>query len=217
MALVEKQQEPIQKLSGPHSPPREARATTSCLESQLDAMVDEVFNLILGTVNTMQDAAVSHNTTMATTPMINRASFEDILAEEANFIPSHQPRYVKFSDMTEGGFTSSTPHKQQAEVALPPRPIIQNHPEEIGLHTAAYEFRKMQEPKISKLQVGYSSSAGLVFQSWLKDIHVNVEDRSLTQRKAIQLVKDFTTECAQDEVEFYMCMVAKEHQSFKAS
>ena len=73
-------------------------------------------------------------------------------------------------------------------MALLPRPIIQSHPEEIGLHAAAHIFRKMQEPKISKLKGGYSSSAGLVFQSWLKDIH---------------------------EVEFYMGMVAAEDQSFE--
>ena len=56
---------------------------------------------------------------------------------------------------------------------------------------------------------------GLIFQSWLKDIHVHIEDRRLTQREAIQLVKDFTMECAWDEVELYMGMVAKEDQSFK--
>ena len=66
----------------------------------------------------------------------------------------------------------------------------------------------MQEPKIGKLKGGYSSSARLIFQSWLKDIHVYVEDRRLTQREAIQLVKDFTAEHAWDEVEFYMGMVA---------
>ena len=33
--------------------------------------------------------------------------------------------------MTEGVFTSSTPHRQQEEVALPTRPIIQSHPKEI--------------------------------------------------------------------------------------
>ena len=121
--------------------------------------------------------------------------------------------HFKFSDMTEGSFTSSTPCIQQEEVALPSKPIIQSHPEEIGLHVAVHKFRKMQEPNISKLKGGYSSSAGLVFQSWLKDIHVHVEDRRLTQRETIQLVKDFTAEHAQDEVEFYMGMVTKEDQS----
>ena len=68
---------------------------------------------------------------------------------------------------------------------------------------------------ISKLKGGYSSLAGLIFQSWLKDVHVHVEDRRLTQREAMQLVKDFTVEHAQDEVEFYMAMIAEEDQSLK--
>ena len=107
------------------------------------------------------------------------------------------------------------PKKSQEEVVLPSRPIERNHPEDIGLHVAAQEFRKMWEPKISKLKGRYSSSARLIFQSWLKDIHVHMEDRRLTQREVMQLVKDFTTECAQDEVEFYMGMMAEEDQSFK--
>ena len=94
-------------------------------------------------------------------------------------------------------------------------PIERNHPEDIGLHVAAHEFRKMQEPNISKLKGGYSSSTRLIFQSLLKDICVHVEDRRLTQREVIQLVKDFTTEHAQDEVEFYMGMMVEEDWSFK--
>ena len=76
-------------------------------------------------------------------------------------------------------------------------------------------IKKDAGAKISKLKGGYTSSAGLVFQSWLKDICVHIQDQRLTQRGAIQLVKDFTTECAQDEVEFYMGMVMEEDQSFE--
>ena len=54
----------------------------------------------------------------------------------------------------------------------------------------------------------------LIFQSWLKDINAHVEDQNLTEREAIQLVKDFTAERACDEVEFYMGMIADEQQSF---
>ena len=73
----------------------------------------------------------------------------------------------------------------------------------------------MQEPKISKLKGGYTPSAGLVFQSWLKDIHVYVQDNKLTQREAIQLVKDFTAEHAWDEVESYLGLFIEEDQSFE--
>ena len=49
--------------------------------------------------------------------------------------------------------------------------------------------------------------ANLIFQSWIKDIRVHVEDRNLSEREAIQLIKDFTVERAGNKVEFYMGMV----------
>ena len=155
----------------------------------------------------------SHSTTMAT-PIINRASFEDMLAEEANYTPDHQPRHVRFMDTLKGGLTS-TSCTQPEDVPLPSRPVSDSYPEEIGLHVATREFKKMGEPKFSKLKGGYTSSAGFVFQSWMKDIHVHIQYRGLTQREAIQLVNDFTMGCAWDEVEFYMGMVMEEDQSFK--
>ena len=167
-ALVEKQQKAIEQLTSPHSPPRESTAVPSCSETQLDAMRKEVFNMVLGTVNTMRDPAVLWNTTMASVPVVNKNSFEDMLAEEANFTPSSQPKHVTFMNTMGGGVTSSTPHRYQEEMVLPSRPTEQNHPEEVSFHAAAHKFRKMQEPKISKLKGGYSSSAGLIFQSWLK-------------------------------------------------
>ena len=83
------------------------------------------------------------------------------------------------------------------------------------MQMAACEFCKLHKPKINKLKGGYSAMANLIFQSWLKDIRVHVEDRNLTEREAMQLVKDFTAECARDEVEFYMGMVADEQQTFE--
>ena len=74
----------------------------------------------------------SHSTTMAFT-IRNRASFEDMVAEEVNYIPGHQPRHVKFADTMEGGLTS-TPYNKPEEVDLPPMPVSESHPEEIGLH-----------------------------------------------------------------------------------
>ena len=35
------------------------------------------------------------------------------------------------------------------------------------------------------------------------------------EREAIQLVKDFTAQCAYHEVECYMGMVAEDHQTFE--
>ena len=65
---------------------------------------------------------------------VNKISFEDMLAEGANFTPSYQSRCVKFMDTVEGGLTSTLCN--QEEVALPIRPIYQSHSEEIGYHVA---------------------------------------------------------------------------------
>ena len=65
-----------------------------------------------------------------------------------------------------------------------------------------------------KLKGGYSATANLIFQSWLKDINIHVQDQNLTEREAIQLVKDFTAERACNEVEFYMGMIVDDQQSF---
>ena len=184
MAVVEKQQLAIEKLTNPQNsnPPQESRAFQSCSESQLDDMREEILNLILGMVNTVRGMAVSHNTTVASMPRISQTSFEDMLAEEASVIPGQQQKHVTLMD-TMRGVTSSTPQKHQDEMVLPSGPVERNnHPEDVRLHAAACEFRKMQEPKISKLKGGYSSSARLIFQSWLKDMQVHVEDRRLTQK-----------------------------------
>ena len=72
------------------------------------------------------------------------------------------------------------------------------------------EFCKMHEPKINKLKGEYSATANLIFQSWLKDIWVHVEDCNLSEREAMQLITDFTAEHALDEVKFYMGIVAED-------
>ena len=77
------------------------------------------------------------------------------------------------------------------------------------------EFCKLHEPKINKLKDGYSAKANLIFQSWLRDIRVHVEDQNLMEREAMQLSKDFTAECAHDEVDLYMGMVTEDQPTFE--
>ena len=80
---------------------------------------------------------------------------------------------------------------------------------------AVQEFCKMCKPKINKLKGGYSATANLLFQSWLKDIRVHVESCNLSEREAMQLIKDFTAEHACGEVELYMGMVMEYQQTFE--
>ena len=84
-----------------------------------------------------------------------------------------------------------------------------------SFEVAAMEFCKLREPKVAKLKGGYSFNASLVYQSWLKDIQVYVLEHCLAQWEAIQLGKDYTSECAQLEVEYYLGLTPKSKQSFQ--
>ena len=75
---------------------------------------------------------------------------------------------------------------------------------EHSLEVAAQEFKKIREPKIAKLKVGYSANTALIFNSWLKGIDMCVQDCNLTEHEAVQLVKDYTIEHAHGAVEFYL-------------
>ena len=68
---------------------------------------------------------------------------------------------------------------------------------------------------MAKFKGGYSSDASLVFQSWLKDIRVYTMECHLSQQEAIQLVKDYTSEQARSEVEYYLGLTPKDEQSFQ--
>ena len=100
------------------------------------------------------------------------------------------PRYPENKDLFEEGFSRS-------------------------LQAAATEFKKLREPKVAKFKGGYSSDASLVFQSWLKDIWVYTIEHCLSQWETIQLVKDYTSEQARSEVEYYLGLTPKQEQSFQ--
>ena len=74
---------------------------------------------------------------------------------------------------------------------------------EHSLQVAAQEFKKIHESKISKLKGGYSATATLIFNGWIKDIDMCVWDHNLTEHEAVQLVKCYTTEHAHGAVKFY--------------
>ena len=194
--------------------------------SRLSELKEEVFQYLPGTVNARRGSGKQHLSGISQNiPVAGREHFEEELAEEATWGPNH-PRHVRFAGSEKGAFTS-TPLKPAARVGenytlLPQQEqarqdLLANtiSPPGYDMQMAVREFRKLREPKINKLKGGYSATANLIFQSWLKDVRVHVEDRNLSQREAIQLVKDFTAERARDEVEFYMGMVADDQQTFE--
>ena len=85
----------------------------------------------------------------------------------------------------------------------------------IAYKQQAQNLKKLHEPKVAKFKGGYSSDASLVYQSWLKDIQVFTLEHRLSQWEAIQLVKDYTSEQARSEVEYYLGLTPEEEQSFQ--
>ena len=120
---------------------------------------------------------------------------------------------MHFASNPQGGLTS-TPRRHLEEDSVKDRINSDTYPPIYEMKVVAQEFCKLCKPKINKLKGGCSATANLIFQSWLKDINIHVEDQNLTEREAIQLVKDFTAERARDEVEFYMGMIADNQQTF---
>ena len=194
--------------------------------SRLSELQQEAFQYLPGTVNARCGTGIQHLSGISQNiPVAGREHFEDKLAGEATWGSNH-PRHVHFAGSEKGGFTS-TPLKATAKVwedytLLPQQEQARQSlltskvsPPGYDMQMAVQEFHKLCKPKINKLKGGYSAMASLIFQSWLKDIRVHVEDRNLTEREAIQLVKDFTAECTLNEVEFYMGMVMEDQQTFE--
>ena len=68
----------------------------------------------------------------------------------------------------------------------------------------ASEFKKMREPKLAKLKGGTTANASLFFTSWVKDARTLILERSMSNFKSLQLVKDYTEGKACAQVEFYL-------------
>ena len=191
----------------------------------------EVQNVLPGTVNTVRGAAerVGQVPDLRNLPTIGRDTLEDILVEEQEEdIPVTPQRWVRFSTSTpivrpverprEGIQTSRVSQAPSKEQSLPTLLDTGDLFEEgfsQSLQVAATEFKKLREPKVAKFKGGYSSNASLVFQSWLKDIRVYTMECRLSQWEAIQLVKDYTSEQARSEVEYYLGLTPEEEHSFQ--
>ena len=225
--LLEKQQtllEQVQENQKQHSVSVAQRAQPPT--SRLSELQQEAFQYLPGTVNVRHGMGIQHLSGLSQNiPVVGRQHFEDELAEEATWGSNH-PCHVHFAGSEKGGFTS-TPLKSAAKAGEDYSLLPQERKARESLLTdtvsppgynmlmAACKFCQLCEPKINKLKGGYSATVNLIFQSWLKDIRVHVEERNLMQREVMQLIKDFTVEHACDKVEFYMGMVADEQQTFE--
>ena len=190
----------------------------------------KIEDVLHGTVNTIRGATdrVGQVSDLGNLPTFAEDTLHDILEEEQEEIPVTPQGWVRFETSTPVARPVERPREriQPSKVSLEPpmKKSLPRYPEardlfEEGfsrsLQAAATEFKKLREPKVAKFKGGYSSDASLIFQSWLKDIWVYTIERRLSQREAIQLVKDYTSEQARSEVEYYLGLTPKEEQSFQ--
>ncbi len=182
-----------------------------------------VFNYVPGTVNTRRGAAVYESPDQAYS-FQKHVRFGDRLTKpdlESDAAESGINPNVPATNSTQMPVRSSTPYRGVSEgpmnrtfdvSGISPNQLGTAHDAatiaaEVSAAAAAQaskEFRRMREPKITKLRGGYSADAELVFRSWRADILANIHDRELDNKSAIQLIKEQTLDNARREVEFQL-------------
>ena len=192
----------------------------------------EVFNIVPGTVNTRRGATQNESPDQAFS-FQKQVRFEDDRSSPelgpvmnsgegrpTPTLPVIPPRLSDISGIahsTRPLHYASTPYRApihgntfDVELATPilnESRQVANIAAEVSAAAAAQaskEFRRMREPKITKLKGGYSADAELMFRSWRSDILTNIADRELDNKAAIQLIKEQTLDNAHREVEFQL-------------
>ena len=209
----------------PQSPPTSPPHNLARLRDEVQDVLPGIVNIVRGAVDRVGQV---HD--LGNPPTFRGDTLEDILMEqqEEEEVPVTPQRQVRFETSTpiirpveqprERIQTSKVSQVPSMEKILPRYPEVRDLYEEgfsQSLQAAATEFKKLREPKVAKFKGGYSSDASLVFQSWLKDIQVYTIECCLSQWEAIQLVKDYTSEQARSEVEYYLGLTPKQEQSFQ--
>ena len=190
-------------------------------------LCQEVFNILPGTINQRRGAAQYESQDQAFS-FHNQVRFKDNNSSpklrpdmklgggrSAQALPVIPPRLSNISGILHAPKYSSTPYrttpKDQTFNVGPSAPLIDEsrHAATIAAEVlaaavaqASKEFRRMREPKITKLRGGYSADAEWMFRSWKSDILVNINDRELDNKSAIRLIKEQTLDYACHEVEF---------------
>ena len=165
-----------------------------------------------GVLNAGRGAALAHASGIFQDILVaGRSNFENVLATEATWVLNNHPHHVHFTSNPQGRFTS-TPRRHPEEDRSMARVYPATYPPRYEMKVAVQEFCKLCKPKINKLKGRYSATANLNHSVMAERHQSHVEDWDLTEREAIQLVKDLTAERAHDEV--YMGMITDDQQTF---
>ena len=184
---------------------------------------EKVFNYVPGTVNTRRGAAV-YDSPDQPYSFQKHVRFRDRFKQpdlESDVEESGITTRIPKVTTTQIPARSSTPYRGASEGPMnrtfdvsgisPPNLGAAHDAATIAAEVSAAaaaqaskEFRRMREPKITKLRGGYSADAELVFRSWRADILANIHERELDNKSAIQLIKEQTLDNARREVEFQL-------------
>ena len=184
---------------------------------------EKVFNYVPGTVNTRRGAAV-YDSPDQPYSFQKHVRFGDRFTQpdlESDVEESGITTRIPKVTTTQIPARSSTPYRGASEGPMnrtfdvsgisPPNLGAAHDAATIAAEVSAAaaaqaskEFRRMREPKITKLRGGYSADAELVFRSWRADILANIHERELDNKSAIQLIKEQTLDNARREVEFQL-------------
>ena len=197
--------------------------------SSRTSLCQEVFNILLGTVNSRRGAAQYKSQDQAFS-FHKQVRFEDnnsspelrpdVKSGEGRStltLPVIAPRLSDISNIPHAPRHASTPYhaipSNRTFNVSPSAPLVDDSRNaativaEVSAAAAAQawkEFHRMCEPKITKLRGGYSADAELMFRSWKSDILAHINDRELDNKAAIQFIKEQTLDNVHRKVEFQL-------------
>ena len=181
------------------------------------------FNFMPGTVNTRRGGAVNiHDDTILWSKNDDAPPIPPRKQDEKHVHFTSTPRHPVQSNLFDSDDENPIiGHSGNPFISNPGNPFVQQPvrsqiPVQTTVDTdattiigntmsaVASEFKKMREPKLAKLKGGITSRASLFFNSWVKDVRAVISERSMSNTKSLQLVKDYTEGKARQQVEFYI-------------
>ena len=152
----------------------------------LKHLQEEVTNYLLPTVTKKHGAAITTDDTFGD---LTLGLYRD--ARHVHFASTPVRPEVSNINLT------TPPHTPKEETIV--ESVLQNI-----MQTLASEFKRTQDAKIQKFRGGTSSGTLLMFKSWMQDIRCAIKDSNLNNDEVLQLIKEFSEGCAQDNINFYL-------------